>query len=133
MSYLLHNRRRFYETVLPRIPDQKVRKALEEINQLPFARDSTECDVNKSSMILLSIDLTDEFKKPTYGEKLGRTVISLEEVIDQAICLEQLCKEAYAHNDTFEGKQAFDLSSLRTSKLRKLRDSLQYHRFRLID
>ncbi len=133
MSYLLQNRRRFYETVLPRIPDQKVKKALEEINQLSDAGAALEIVTDKSSNYLLCIELEDAFKKPAMGERLGRIVISVEELIDQALHLERLCHEAYARDNSTPGTQVFYFSSLRIERLRKLRDSLEYHRFRLID
>ncbi len=133
MSYLLQNRRRFYETVLPRIPDQKVKKALEEISQLSDAGTVTEIVVDKSSNYLLCIELEAAFKKPSMGERLGRIVISVEELIDQALHLERLCHEAYARDNSTPGTQVFYFSSLRIERLRKLRDSLEYHRFRLID
>ena len=133
MSYLLQNRRRFYETVLPRIPDQKVRKAFEEINRLSEIDVAFKEDVNKPSTSLLSINLEDVFKKPTIGERLGNVVISVEELIDQALHLEQLCHEAYAQDDSDLGRQIYDSLVFRIERLRKLRDSLEYHRFRLID
>ncbi|MBL0060109.1 MAG: hypothetical protein IPP40_01050 [bacterium] len=133
MSYLLQNRRRFYETILPRIPDQKVRKALEEINQLSGIEMGIEHFEDNQHKSLLSIELDDAFKKPAMGERLGRTVISVEELIEHALRFEQLCHTEYSQDDFTIGRQIYVSSGLKIEKLRKLRDSLQYHRFRLID
>ncbi len=133
MSYLLQNRRRYYETILPRIPDLKVRGMLEEIVHSTEPQNSPETAVDKSSIHLSSIDLEDAFKKPGLGERLGRVVISVEELLDRAIQLELLCQTAFVGLTSEPTKQILDSSSVRIGKLRKLRDSLQYHRFRLLD
>ena len=133
MSYLLQNRRQFYETVLPRIPDQRVRKALEEINQLSENRNPAELNVDNKCKSLSLFELEDAFKKPAYGEKLGKVIICVHELLDEAIKIEVLCHQEFACLAGETDNQTSDYFSLRIERLQELRDSFRYHRFRLID
>ncbi len=131
MNYLLHNRQKFYESVLPRIPDADLRSAIQAIETHGQAAklDLTE-DVSDAKN-LFHIDLEDAVKKPNYGEKSGMTALYAQEVLERALRLEELCYLAYSGKKDKDSVQMIDFISFRIKRLRLLLDNLRYHRIRL--
>lgn len=130
MNYLLHNRREFYLAALQRIPDPGIRDRLRQI-AAPSLDEPPAFSSVDSSNDLQKLHLEDAVKKPRHGEKLGKSILSVEDLIEKAIRLEEQCCSWAQMDSTRELRQIFDYSTFTIAQLRELADDLRYHRIRL--
>jgi hypothetical protein len=135
LNCYVQNRTEFYESLIPRIPDPRLRDLFaravtafdpSETRLDPVCPSSNKTDQDYLSS-LISLDM---FKKPSYGRAAGRTVISLHEALLRAQQIESngiLLLQNIVH----ENPQMHDeLASCRSSLegLQKLQDDLRYHK-----
>ncbi len=137
MQILLQNRTRFYEILLPRIPDHGIRARLEAISKAEAESSLNVIILDKSNINIEKLRLLDPLCKPELGRKWGRTSISLEEALGRASRLEELTLLACrAHLDVRPDPEASKLSDIaqqRFALLLSLIDDLRYHRIRLVE
>lgn len=133
MNYLLQNRSTYYEFLLARIPDLKLRTLIKEsISVVPITGTLLK-EAGWPPFLLLNLSLEDAVKKPLFGEKMGKTVVSVHEGLVRAIHFEDLCVLYYTLVDQSEYLETINYHILAASNLRKLADDLRYHRVRLIE
>lgn len=131
MNYLLQNRSNFYSALMPRIPDPIFRDRLEQVVSFGNSINIEVSDMETQTGLTLRLDLEDAVKKPNWGAKKGNSVVSLAEVLEVALEIEQLCLTYFTHCHPQKNTQPVDYFNLTIANLRQLEDDLRYHRFRL--
>lgn len=137
MQILLQNRTRFYEVLLPRIPDPGICERLTAIFDDAQAVNAAVPILDKSNINIEKLIVLDPFCKPDLGRKWGRTAISLEEALGRASRFEELI--ILAGKTQLEEKPELTLEALvasaqrRFANLLSLIDDLRYHRIRLVE
>ncbi|MCB1059035.1 MAG: hypothetical protein KDB65_02280 [Calditrichaeota bacterium] len=132
MDILLQNRLDFYQFLLLRIPDQSLRTKLKDISESSDVQ-IAPCPVDSNILELHKLNLVDAFKKPQFGERWGKTTLSVQEALERAIHLEEWCVLGATLVTSETGVQLFNISTFRLAKLRDLENSLRYHRLRLVE
>jgi hypothetical protein len=137
----LQNRAEFYAALLPRMPDERQRKALEAASAPTEAEPTLVSAVEglpegaSDDEPLRALGLRDMLKKSGFGRALGRTAISTVEALQRAEHIEETGVVLFEHlhsiypssADIFHAEMIRRLGAL--AALLKLEDSLRYHRF----
>ena len=137
----LQNRAEFYAALLPRIPDERQRAALETASAPteapPTLLSAAEGlpDGASDDDLLRALGLHDTLKKAGFGRAFGRTAISTLEALQRAQSVEESGVILFEHLQSAypSSSEVFraELSRRRAAlaALLKLEDSLRYHRF----
>lgn len=137
MQILLQNRTRFYEVLLPRIPDPIIRERLNQISRDGFLSSSQKVTLDKSNINIEKLLLLDPLCKPELGSRWGQTSISLEESLTRASRLEELIllvgKAHLEANPDPTAAAIVEIAQRRYASLLSLIDDLRYHRIRLVE
>jgi hypothetical protein len=132
MEILLQNRQDFYRFLLPRLPDQNLRNNLQQIAELgePTATSPSQ---DLEALENHNLNLVDAFKKPRFGERWGKTTVSVQEALERAIQFEVWIVLATSNTTKPLASKLHDIAARRLRELRTLEDNIRYHRVRLID
>jgi hypothetical protein len=140
IAFYLENRREFYQALLPRIPDQRLRNLLKQAI-MPVEAASKNTSILLSSSADMAGDalcdalcLTDPFKKGTFGMEYARTVISFEEALERSRRIEEAGVLFFEHlgsedeTSTSVTKQIASFCNVCLINIIKLTDNLRYHK-----
>lgn len=133
------NRRDFYATLLPRIPQESMRTAIAEIAansavaDVPEPWRFPEAAFNEADPWLTALALRDILKKPQEGRMLGRTTLSLEEALERCKMVEEtgiLLFESLARSSGTAEPFSTWATACRNAatELERLTDELRFHR-----
>lgn len=139
LRVFLANRNDFYTVTAGRIPDARLRadwarQAARSADISPAIAPPPESGNPDAEEWLGGLALRDLLKKPREGRVLGRTVISMEEMIDCAIMIETtgiLLFEAVAECTPDQAaicREAARDCRRQAAELERLRDDFRYHR-----
>lgn len=130
MEILLQNRLDFYRFLLPRLPDEMMRARFREISEQDSVAVSSLPDTLEA-IDSYTLNLVDALKKPRFGERWGKTTVSVQEALERASQLEEWIALATSQKKSALTSQLHEIAARRLNELRTLEDNLRYHRLRL--